>query len=86
VLQKLDELLLKHSVALPGRWGDDQKGKNETFFLGSQAPALPVPLFRMRDYYMSPLRGGFCSSLIGIKLFVNHFRFNPLEQNIALPI
>ena len=28
VLQKLDELLLKHSVALTGRWGDDQKGVN----------------------------------------------------------
>jgi hypothetical protein len=29
VLQKRDELLMKHLVALPGRWGDNQKGVNE---------------------------------------------------------
>jgi hypothetical protein len=57
-----------------------------TLFLGSRAPALPVPLSAAANYYISPLRGGFCSSLIGVKLFANHFRFNPLEQNIALPI
>jgi hypothetical protein len=42
--------------------------------------------FRARFGGHSPLRGGFCSSLIGIKLFANYFQFNPLEQNIALPI
>jgi hypothetical protein len=39
-----------------------------------------------QGYYISPLRGGFYSSSIGINLFVNHFQFNPLEQNSALPI